>query len=321
MLLEPSSSSPIGQDGQCASPNAGKHDLLLSRVRTAFPHLTIRRSRLEERGGEHDLLIIDERHAFRFPRSGTHDLALEIAVLGALRTRSHLSVPAYNFADPAGEFAGYRYIEGFELSPALFAALSMADQDAVLAAAAQFLSELHRLSPVAVGWPGDWPIAPSAVDHSDHGLARLSRLERRLPSRFTERFREFWHSYRQDCAPELKIIHGDLVSEHLIFDPAPGRLTGIIDFGDVALGDPAQDFLAFWAYGEVAARQAVQYYSLHRADVSLLARSRHHFIRYRLHRLAEDLAESSDVDVVERAAEIEGLLEPTDYTHHSFRRE
>ena len=39
---------------------------------------------------------------------------------------------------------------------------------------------------------------------------------------------------------------GDLVRDHLLVDEHTGHLTGIIDFSDVALGDPAQDFLGFW---------------------------------------------------------------------------
>lgn len=29
----------------------------------------------------------------------------------------------------------------------------------------------------------------------------------------------------------------------MLYDPAAGRLTGVIDFGDLALGDPARDFI------------------------------------------------------------------------------
>jgi aminoglycoside phosphotransferase (APT) family kinase protein len=38
------------------------------------------------------------------------------------------------------------------------------------------------------------------------------------------------------------LIHADLAGEHILCDPATGMLTGIIDWGDARVGDPALDF-------------------------------------------------------------------------------
>lgn len=43
-----------------------------------------------------------------------------------------------------------------------------------------------------------------------------------------------------DWIPTL--IHGDLSPEHMLVDPANGVLTGVIDWGDAGIGDPALDF-------------------------------------------------------------------------------
>jgi aminoglycoside phosphotransferase (APT) family kinase protein len=37
------------------------------------------------------------------------------------------------------------------------------------------------------------------------------------------------------------LIHGDFAVEHVLVDTETGRVTGIIDFGDCGLGDPAYD--------------------------------------------------------------------------------
>jgi len=42
--------------------------------------------------------------------------------------------------------------------------------------------------------------------------------------------------------PELVFSHNDLGIEHVLVDPAGGTVTGIIDFSDAALVDPAYDF-------------------------------------------------------------------------------
>jgi aminoglycoside 2''-phosphotransferase len=35
------------------------------------------------------------------------------------------------------------------------------------------------------------------------------------------------------------LLHGDLSPDHILDDATADRLTGIIDFGDACLGDPA----------------------------------------------------------------------------------
>jgi aminoglycoside phosphotransferase (APT) family kinase protein len=51
----------------------------------------------------------------------------------------------------------------------------------------------------------------------------------------------------------LRFLHGDFRSGNLVVDPATGRLTGVIDWGNAAVGDPALDFMALvlwrgWAF-------------------------------------------------------------------------
>lgn len=48
------------------------------------------------------------------------------------------------------------------------------------------------------------------------------------------------------CAVPGVLVHGDVRAEHLYRDP-DGRLVGVIDFGDVVLGDPAYDFFKLGA--------------------------------------------------------------------------
>ena len=43
----------------------------------------------------------------------------------------------------------------------------------------------------------------------------------------------------------LTVIHSDIMPEHIIVNPKTHTLSGIIDFGDIEIGDPAYDF-AFW---------------------------------------------------------------------------
>jgi aminoglycoside 2''-phosphotransferase len=297
-------------------------DRLAAIVEAVFPTLATGRIRVDRAGGDHVLLIVDERYAFRFPRRGWRDLTLEIEVLKRLRQRSVPSTPSYDYIDPDRRFAGYPFIAGVSLTPARFAALTPVCRLRMIDEAVQFLSELHGIRPDTIATDDLWPRAWTAEQFADRGtMERLPDIARRMPALY-DRLRDFYARYRRDHAKTLVVVHGDLVGDHILVDEGSGRLTGIIDFSDVALGDPAQDFLGFWALGAEAARRAVDLYKPAAPDAGLLARSRRHFIRYRLDRLFESVRAGDDTDWPRAEAEIAALLDRPEAlsAHHDDRR-
>jgi aminoglycoside phosphotransferase (APT) family kinase protein len=77
-------------------------------------------------------------------------------------------------------------------------------------------------------------------------------------------------------AGPLCLVHGDFRAGNIIVDPASGRLAGVIDWGNAAVGDPALDFAALvrwrgWAF----MHRALAAYGL-RVDGDLLDRVRYH---------------------------------------------
>lgn len=260
---------------------------LLRLVRRAFPAFGVATARLETTGGDHLLLILDGNHVFRFPRAGMHRLDLELKLLARLQRQGGVATPRYDHVDPDGRFAGYRLIDGAALTRQRFARLAMPDRYVVLRDIAQFLTTLHGIAPDDVAPAADWPIDWTAAAYADRALAeRQPLIARRFPM-LAEPLAAFCRRYRQDAPPRSVIVHGDLVEEHLLLDERTRKLAGIIDFGDVALGDPAQDFLGLWAYGRDAVAHCAGLYGAD--DPGLLDRSRRHFIRYRIDRLFEQV--------------------------------
>ena len=263
---------------------------LLGLVRKTFPKFAIRSSRLDQTGGDHLLLIVNDELAFRFPRAGMHDLSLEIAVLRQLRHRSSLQVPTYDYVDPDSRFGGYRFIDGVALTTERFGALDVARRADVLADAAQFLVALHGLPQAEIAWSGDWPTTWTAAQFADRLLAKRLPILVEYAPQLADPLRAFCVAYRLDCPMKVGIVHGDLVCEHLLIDRGGSSLVGIIDFGDVALGDPAQDLLGFWSYGPGAVARIIEQYDPFNDDPDLLRRSRNHFVRYRIDRLFDALS-------------------------------
>jgi aminoglycoside phosphotransferase (APT) family kinase protein len=281
-------------------------DLLVRRVRRVVPELAYTNARLEDRGGDHRLLILDETCVIRFPRAGMHDLDLEMAVLAALQRYDVLPTPVYCVADPAGAFVGYHFISGVELTVERFAALPKSTQHRLLDQAADFLKILHGLSPAEV-WPGEWRRAWTAADYARQARdGRVALIVRNFPE-LSDELEAFFARYEKDECPDAVILHGDLVTDHILLDRDGDRLAGIIDFGDVALGDPAQDLMGFWAYGpEAVAYIAHAYAGV--PETELVHRSHGAFVRHRIDSFWDALIENGAGFVADEVARLAALL-------------
>jgi aminoglycoside phosphotransferase (APT) family kinase protein len=192
---------------------------------------------------------VNGRLVFRFPR---HEFAAslierEIRVLPLLAPRLPLSIPAPAFVGTPD--AGYPYpFAGYPLLPGTTACqLAWSDEERERNAAplGEFLSALHGIpvddetrawgpsgttsrtnlekhAPVLKGWLRAIALPVAGMD-VDALLALVDRLAA-TPLR----------------AEPPCWVHGDLYACHLIVDTAH-RLCGVIDWGDVAVGDPALD--------------------------------------------------------------------------------
>lgn len=73
----------------------------------------------------------------------------------------------------------------------------------------------------------------------------------------------FWKDFferitRHDFVPTF--IHGDLTGGNIILDPSSSELTGIIDWGDAQVGDPAFDFVGLFEVNTRLGEQALDSY-------------------------------------------------------------
>jgi aminoglycoside phosphotransferase (APT) family kinase protein len=76
-----------------------------------------------------------------------------------------------------------------------------------------------------------------------------------------------------DGAPSL--VHNDLWAGHILVDTRSGGVSGIIDWGDTIIGDPAIDFACLYAwYGESWLENVLMHYSI-RLDAEVIPRSRY----------------------------------------------
>jgi aminoglycoside phosphotransferase (APT) family kinase protein len=173
--------------------------------------------------------------------------AREVQLLPVLAGRLPCAVPAPQwYSPPSTPFPfgvlGYHKLPGVPLSPQ-FGAPSLYAQAA--RDIAHFLVSLHRF-PVqdtkACGVPTD---RGAAAWLTSIGNRVLPELQRRLPTAEYARLQQWWQVVSgDDTLDEYEPVlrHGDLWYENILVDGATGRVSGVLDFEHVAIGDPAQDF-------------------------------------------------------------------------------
>ena len=138
---------------------------------------------------------------------------------------------------------GYRKLPGIQLAKV---AADRIEPERLAAQIGVFLTALHRFPlerAVRFGVPDTTPTTWRAQYFAM--LAALRTLFPRLAPPERARTEALFAAYLDDpahfqFAPVL--LHRDLGSDHLLLDPHSGDLSAVIDWGDVSIGDPAQDF-------------------------------------------------------------------------------
>lgn len=242
-------------------------------LRSQFPALARRPLRaVVPQGWDNATFRLGSALAMRMPTARRYagQAAVEHAVLPRLAPRLPVAVPTTLALGRPG--IGYpfawtvrRWIPGRMPPPG-------AGRDPALAEALALALAALRASPVA-GAPRPGPAnfhrgaAPSV--HGDEVAAALGRLGGRgdvaaLAAVWSAACAGAWHG-----APVW--LHGDVAPANLLVD-GPGRLVGLIDFGQVAAGDPACDLAIAWSFFEGAAR--TRFLAASALDPATVARAR-----------------------------------------------
>jgi aminoglycoside 2''-phosphotransferase len=227
------------------------HARFLDRIREVTPELGIVTSRHIQEGMVNDVVIVNDQIVFRFPKTvqGQEDLAHEARVLDIVRRHVAVPVPAPVLHRP--DVASHRMVQGVPLMREDLYRLSPARRRAVMEDLGRFLRDLHAIPARELADVG----LSHSIRTADVWRAMYARIEETL---FPLLFRNQRESVRRHFAPVLEgrlrldvdpvLVHGDLAPYHILVDPECTRLTGVIDFGTVGLGDPAVDIATLLAH-------------------------------------------------------------------------
>ncbi len=236
-------------------------DDCLAALQNAFsaPGLAVA-SPTAEQGWDFWTFVVDGEWIFRFPRNSDAARALEreFALLPVIAPRLPVAVPHYTWKGEWADlpFGGYRLIVGQAYEPGAFSVPTLARS------LGEALHALHGIPiELAATRLGQDPSGSGWIDGQRRFLVAareaLGLLEPSLLPHLDALITAYLEFAAGDWPPAL--IHNDLGPVHILGQGE--QLTGIIDWSDMTIGDPAQDFAGILgSAGEAAFLRVVDAY-------------------------------------------------------------
>jgi aminoglycoside phosphotransferase (APT) family kinase protein len=240
-------------------------------IAETFPALSGHAVRPLAAGWDNSVFLVGEDLAFRFPRRAmaVPGIRREIAVLPAIAPLLPLPIPTPahvgldDHAEDPWPFFGAPLVPGIELAQS---ALPEAVRVQAARDAGTFLRALHsRDTLTAARGATDEPL-PHDPMHRAWPRARITDTRQLLETLANDgawdsdvRVQQVLENAIALEAPtsEPALTHGDLHVRHLLVETTGNpRATGVIDWGDLCIGDPAMDLSLGYAAFEGAARTA-----------------------------------------------------------------
>jgi aminoglycoside phosphotransferase (APT) family kinase protein len=204
----------------------------------------------------------------------------EVGLLAEVARISTLPVPEPVFADPEAGAIAYRRLPGRPLMDHPVAEPALLAPDL-----GRFVSRLHGASLEKLeGLVGPDPFPMAAwLEDAEKDYRRISE---HLPAEARQQIEGFLGHPPPAEPRALAFCHNDLGPEHVLVDVMASAITGIIDWTDAAITDPARDLaLVYGDLGPEARKLALAHYEGSFGDAD-----RERAVFYARCKLIEDLA-------------------------------
>ena len=229
---------------------SGRLTLLQEDIRTNFPGFAVHSFRKLGEGRRSIAVLVNGEWVFRFPKEeeGAEELRKEIAILPGLAESVTLAIPRFEYIGEQRSgmpFVGYRRLPGEIIGETGMPSLPEHMQLTVARQLAQFMDELNAF-PVATARELGVPAIDLAGEIRE-AMESVKTIVFPMLDQETRRYAlsryEAYFGEPGFAAYTPRLIHADLSPDHFLLDPAEGRLTGIIDFGDLQISDPDYEYL------------------------------------------------------------------------------
>ncbi|MFK9092767.1 phosphotransferase family protein [Bacillus salipaludis] len=194
--------------------------------------------------------LINHEFVFRFPKEkdGAIDTEKEIKVLPNLKKHLSLNIPEFIYCgkqDNGYPFVGYRLLPGESMDEQLFCTLPSETKNKIAHQVAEFMDQISSFS---VEQAKNLNIPEK--NFYQYYLETFNEVKEKAFTKINQDMQTYisfqFETYLENknhFRYSPKLLHADLSMDHLLFDKERQELTGIIDFGDMKIGDPDYEYL------------------------------------------------------------------------------
>ncbi|KKK40094.1 aminoglycoside phosphotransferase [Mesobacillus campisalis] len=194
--------------------------------------------------------LINQKFVFRFPKEkqGAFDTEKEKRVLPLLKKHITLNIPEFIYCgkqDNGYPFAGYRILPGEPMNEQLFHSLSVEIKNRIADQIAEFINEIQSFN---VEKAKELNIQESNFYQDYLEIFQevqekvFPKINKEMQAYISIRFTSFLEN-KNHFLYTSNLLHSDLSLDHLLFDKKKQELTGIIDFGDMRIGDSDYEYI------------------------------------------------------------------------------
>lgn len=252
-----------------------------------FPGIKARTVSRISIGWNSSVYLINSSHVLKVPRDGIERGKLQRERIIAEYVSRKIAVPVPEYTDPDGptESVAYPIIPGAMLTDqdlpgsatgnVRLSELGDQEKEGVASELGGILRAVHSVDTGDIreaignhafgGWKQYWR------DEHEHIARSLGSVGDKLPMGTEEHLGSVMDAiFGLDY--EEKFIHGDFGGWNILYDIHAGMITGIIDWGSAAIGDPAYDFAELaYDYGKGFAERVLTHYGT--VDRSIMERA------------------------------------------------
>ncbi|MBK5504428.1 aminoglycoside 2''-phosphotransferase [Bacillus sp. RC55] len=295
-------------------------------IKEALPDLSIHSYIQNEEGWDNIAVIINDELLFRFPRKLEYAqrIPLEKELCTILsHSLQEIAVPKYkllykNNCNTVPFCSYYPLIHGEPLTTELLAKLEKKELEVIITQLATFLAALHSIPlkrTETLGFPIEktltyWKELQTKLNQ--YFTNNLTSLQKSALNRLFENF----FTCIAKSAFQNTIIHADFTHHHILFNNLNKTISGVIDFGDAQIGDPAFDFAGlYYDFGREFTTSVYEQYSTlisHRDPLFIHRITTFYQYSPLLHNLIYNIETNNEITLKKNEEQLKAILQGRD---------
>ncbi len=225
-----------------------------------FPDLDLAEIKLIGAGSDCIAYMVNNHFVCKIPKKSISKLNQEIRVLKLIHESVSTKTPNVSHVGKKYGYILYPMIFGEDLYSSSFRRSSSSDKDALAQDVAGFLYDLHHN--VSIADARLLGVMNNEKDVFDVEELFLLVEKKIVASSVKNYLYDVLNKYRTtEHNLNDVVLHHDLCNANIIINPTAIRLNGVIDFGDVAIGDRYIDFSSLYRRNPLFAMKVAKYYS------------------------------------------------------------